>query len=122
MTNQYGVDGVLFSGTPGPVISDDSANPTSPVLSPGPGYSGTIDATFISPVAAVSFDIGYMDSLGGATVSWYSKTGRLLGEKSTDQLGITTIVLDGSSISRVHIDTTTDPAGAGIDNFQFTPR
>lgn len=119
ITNQYSARGVVFSGTPGPVLAADGSNPTSPVLSPGPGYTGNIDATFPVPVASVAFDIGYMDSVSGATVTWFSKTGKQLGSRSTTGFGMQKLVLDDLAIYRIHINTSQDLAGAAIDNFEF---
>jgi hypothetical protein len=130
VSDQYVTSGVVVSGSPGPVISEDGANPTAPVLSPGPGYVGTIDIDFVSPskpsmpstVSAVAFDIGYMDAEFGATVSWHSKTGKLLGRRSTTGFGIVRFAIDAVGVHRVHIDTTADPAGAAIDNLEFSKK
>jgi hypothetical protein len=127
ITTQYGSEGVVFSGVPGPFISDDSANPTSPVLSPGAGFLGTLDMEFVSPadgttpasVSSVEFDLGYMDTIGGATVSTYDIGGNLLASFATNQLGIEHVSLSGP-IHKIEVVTTADPAGAAIDNLGFT--
>lgn len=127
ITTQYASDGVVFSGTPGPVIADDFANPTSPVLSPGAGFSGTIDVQFVSPadgttpasVASVAFDVGYLDTLGGVTISTYDIDGNLIDSFVTNQLGIQNISLTGP-VHEIQLDTSADPAGAAIDNLSFT--
>lgn len=127
ITTQYASDGVLFSGIPGPVIANDGANPTSPVLSPGAGFSGTIDIEFVSPadgtspasVASVAFDVGYLDSLGGVTISTYDIDGNVIDSFATNQLGIQHISLAGP-IHRIEVVTSSDPAGAAIDNLGFT--
>ena|ERR687889_439535 len=49
VSDQYRSQGALFAGSPGPVIANDGSSPTPPVLSPGPGYSGSIDITFVNP-------------------------------------------------------------------------
>jgi hypothetical protein len=130
VSDQYATKGMLISGSPGPVISEDGSNPTAPVLSPGPGYVGTIDINFVSTsnpstlstVSGIAFDIGYMDAEFGATVSWYSKTGKVLGQRSTTGFGIVRFAIATVGVQRVHIDTTADPAGAAIDNFEFSKR
>ena len=128
VSDQYASKGVLFSGSPGPVTALDGANPTAPVLSPGPGYIGTIDITFVSPkdktrlasASSVAFDIGYMDSVGGASISWYTAKGKLLGQTQTQDYGIVRLPIAAVAVSRIHIDTTGDPAGAAIDNLEFS--
>jgi hypothetical protein len=127
ITTQYASDGVLFSGTPGPFIANDVANPTSPVLSPGAGFSGTLEIEFVSPadgtspasVASVAFDVGYLDSLGGVTISTFDIDGNLIDSFPTNQLGFQHISLAGP-IHRIEVVTSSDPAGAAIDNLGFT--
>jgi hypothetical protein len=128
VTTQYASsDGVVFSGVPGPFIADDGANPTSPVLSPGAGFLGTLDMEFVSPadgttpasVSSVEFDLGYMDTLGGATISTFDINGNLLASFATNQLGIEHVSLSGA-IHKIEVVTTSDPAGAAIDNLGFT--
>ena len=127
ITTQYGSEGVVFSGTPGPFISLDAANPTAPVLSPGAGFLGTLNMEFVSPadgttpasVSSVEFDIGFMDILGGATISTYDIDGNLLATFATTQLGIEHISLSGP-IHKIVVVTTSDPFGAAIDNLSFT--
>jgi hypothetical protein len=127
ITTQYSSDGVVFSGTPGPFISVDGANPTSPVLSPGAGFSGTLDMEFVSPadgtspasVASVTFDVGYLDSLGGVTISTYDINGNPIDSFATNQLGIQNISLTGP-INKIEVVTSADPFGAAIDNLSFT--
>lgn len=127
VTTQYASEGVIFSGTPGPRISPDFANPTTPVLSPGPGYLGTIQIEFVSPtdgttpasVSSVEFDVGYLDSLGGVTISSYDIAGNQIASFATNQLGIQHITL-GSGVHRITVVTTSDPAGAAIDNLEFS--
>ena len=123
VTNQYAGKGALFSGSPGPVISQDVSNPTAPVLSPGAGYSGTIDITFVSKgrnvASAIAFDIGYINDWSGASISWYSSRDKLIGQTSTNDYGIVRILIDNIGVHRIHIDTTKDTAGAAIDNLEF---
>jgi hypothetical protein len=128
ITTQYASsDGVVFSGTPGPVIADDFANPTSPVLSPGGFFSGTLDLEFVSPadgtspasVASVAFDVGFLDSLGGVTISTEDINGNVIDSFATNQLGIQHISLTGP-IHAIEVITSADPAGAAIDNLSFT--
>lgn len=129
ITTQYASsDGVVFSGTPGPVITNDGANPTSPVLSPGGAFfSGTLDMEFVSPadgtspasVASVAFDVGFLDSLGGVTITTYDINGNVIDSFATNQLGFEHISLTGP-IHAIEVVTSADPAGAAIDNLSFT--
>ena len=127
VTTQYASDGVIFSGTPGPFIAQDAANPTSPVLSPGIGFSGTIEMEFVSPadattpasVSSVEFDVGFLNNLGGVTISTYDIAGNQIASFATNQLGIQHIIL-GGGIHRIRVVTTSDLAGAAIDNLGFS--
>jgi len=127
ITTQYESEGVVFSGTPGPFITTDIDNPTSPALSPGAFYLGTIDMEFVSPadattpasVSSVEFDLGYMNNIGGATISTFDIDGNLLASFATTQIGIEHISL-GGPIHKIEVVVTSDPAGAAIDNLGFT--
>jgi hypothetical protein len=127
ITTQYASDGVVVSGTPGAVIADDGANPTSPVLSPGDFFSGTLDLEFVSPadgtspasVASVAFDVGFLDSLGGVTITTFDINGNVIDSFATNQLGIQHISLTGP-IHAIEVVTSADPAGAAIDNLSLT--
>jgi hypothetical protein len=127
VTTQYASEGVIFSGTPGPSIQPDFANPTTPVLSPGPGYSGTINIEFVSPAdgttpaapSSVEFDVGFLDSIGGVTITTYDLAGNQIASFNTNQLGIQHVTL-GAGVHRITVVTTADPAGAAIDNLAFT--
>jgi len=129
VTTQYAGEGVVFSGTPGPFTTGDAAMPTSPVLSPGPTYLGTIDATFVVPghtteaaaVTSVSFQFGYITNPPGDTISWYAVTGKELGSEHPPSAGVNTISIAAAGIHRVVVQVTpTEPTGADIDNFAFS--
>lgn len=125
ITTQYASDGVVFSGTP--FIADDGANPTSPVLSPGDFFLGTLDMDFVSPangtspasVASVEFDVGFLDDLGGVTITTFDIHGNVIDSFATDQLGIQHVSLTGP-IHEIEVVTSNDPAGAAIDNLDLT--
>lgn len=61
ITTQYAPDGVVFSGLTGldPIIADDGAMPTEPVLSPNPPYAGDFQWTFPGGATGVSFISGF---------------------------------------------------------------
>src|SRR5689334_14835306 len=48
ITNQYQPQGILFGGD-SPFITNDSASPTSPVLSGTPAFQGAIEGSFVDP-------------------------------------------------------------------------
>lgn len=127
VSDQYGWKGVLFSGAPNAWVMEDGSNPTSPSLSPSDSYSGTLDIKFVNPnkpwkktlAKSFAFDIGYLNTEGGATITWYSTSGKKLGTRKTSGTGMVRVAASGVGIARVHIDTTTDQFGAAIDNLVF---
>ena len=72
MTDAYADKGVVFAspaGNAAPFIASDASNPTSPVLSGSPLFSGDIILTFVLPGTAVhtrvnkvSLDVGFIDN------------------------------------------------------------
>lgn len=74
ITTNYADKGLLFAS--GAFITDDGANPTSPVLSATPKFQGSVTGAFVDPndssknatVKWLSFDAGYFDDLGSTEV------------------------------------------------------
>ena len=125
ITTQYEPDGVVFSGLTGadPIIADDGAMPTEPVLSPNPPYAGDFQWTFPGGGAeGVSFISGFWDSVGTAVVEVYDTAGNLLDTLTNAATGVYTFDLSGyGTIGRVTFNSSADGAGGDIDNLQFTP-
>lgn len=125
ISNQYANLGVLFS--PNTFITDDAANPTSPVLSGSPLFFGPITVTFVNPTDStkpatatnVTFDAGYFDTVGSTTVTYFDINGATISSVVNSQLGIQTF----SAPSGIHgftiAATGNEPAGFAIDNVSF---
>lgn len=69
---------------------------------------------------SVSFDVGYLNTEGGVTITYFDVDGKELGQRVTTGQGIQRIVLSDIGVHRVHIDTTADVAGAAIDNLEVS--
>ncbi len=125
ITNQYA--GVVFSAGPisnsPPIIKNDFANPTSPVLSPqGQTYifQGDFWMTFTNGAYGVSFDSGFWDTVGTGTFDVYDPAHNLLASLTNPILGIYTLDLSAYGIiGSIYFNSVTDPAGAAIDNLAF---
>lgn len=114
----------LAAGSPDTFISTDGANPTSPVLSGTPRFSGSVAVLFSQDVAAVGLDGGYFDAIGGTTIAAYDRMGNLLGSITNSALGIEFFGLGDSSGEAVIAGiqfyiTGNEPAGYAIDNLTF---
>ena len=128
ITNQYLSRGILFGGDR-PFISNDGANPTSPVLSGSPRFFGAIEGRFFNPatgnatpVRSFSLDAGYMDAIGTVELTWYNAAGAILGSRVNTSTGIVRFAVTSPSanIARWRIDNAgDDPAGFAIDNVAF---
>lgn len=124
ISNQYAARGVVFDNVPYPMLSEDGANPTTPVLSGSPRFTGPIQFRFVrngAPAVTnrVSFDVGYLNVVGSIRISWYAVDGRLLGSRNTTAIGIQHILLDQAGIHRVRVEDQVgdgEPAGFAIDN------
>ncbi|MGB7582757.1 MAG: right-handed parallel beta-helix repeat-containing protein, partial [Sedimentisphaerales bacterium] len=132
ITNQYANRGVIF-GTDGniPFITTDSANPTSPVLSGTPRFTGPIEGRFVNPndgvtpivVSAFSFDAGYFDTNGSTLIEWFDPNNNKLGEQTNSIIGIQHFNIGGCNIARWRISIIgSEPAGFAIDNLKIDLR
>lgn len=126
--SQYSDKGIIFSGDK-PFITRDSANPTSPVLSGSPLFSGAIEGTFVdpndgvTPVIAVNFQLnaGYFNSLGSTALKLYDSQGNLIEQRTNTEEGIFTFTVEGLPVAKWRIESVGDePAGFAIDNVCFT--
>ncbi len=123
-TPTLGVDLSLDPNAPVTFITDDGANPTSPVLSGTPVYNGPVAVLFSEDVAAVGLDGGYFDAIGGTTIAAFDRQGGLLGTITNSELGIEFFGLGDDSgdavIAGIQFYITGDePAGYAIDNLTF---
>ena len=105
-------------------ITDDGANPTSPVLSGSPRFNGPIAVLFSTPVAAVGLDGGYFDAIGGTSIEAFGPDGASLGIVTNTALGIEFFGLAASGGGNViqgisFYITGPEPAGFAIDNLTF---
>lgn len=124
ITNQYAPQGILFAALTGnaPIIANDGAIPTSPVLSPNPPFSGDFQWTFPTGATGVQFDSGFWNTLGSGVIDVFSPTNVLLAALTDTSLGVEHFDLSALGvIGRVTFNSAADPAGADIDNLQFQP-
>ena len=100
-------------------ITNDGANPTSPVLSGTPLFNGPISFTFSTPVAAVGLSGGYFDAVGATTIEAFDAAGLSLGSIVNSAIGVEFYGLfdsSGSNIAGVSFYITgSEPAGFAID-------
>lgn len=125
ITTQYQNLGATFSCSC--FITDDAANPTSPVLSGSPLFTGPITVTFVNPndgttpavATNVSFDAGYFDTVGSTQITYTDLSGATIGTVQNSQLGIEHFTapngIHGITLSIVG----SEPAGFALDNLAF---
>jgi hypothetical protein len=109
---------------PDTFITSDGANPTSPVLSGTPQFSGPIAVHFDLDQAGVALDAGFFDAAGGTAITAFDRTGAVLGSVVNIGTGIEFLGLitdDGSeSIAGLLFSLVgSEPAGFAIDNVRF---
>ena len=124
VTNQYAPQGVLFAALTGnaPIIANDGAVPTSPVLSPNPPFSGDFQWTFPSGATGVMFDSGFWNNVGTGVVDVFNTSNVLVAALTNTSTGIFHFDLSAlGDIGRVTFNSAADPGGADIDNLAFTP-
>ena len=130
VTDQYKDRGILFSGdgdSDRPFITSDGSNPTSPVLSGNPRFSGPIRGKFVLPgtttpttVNTFSLDVGYIDSPGSVVVTAHSLSGATLKQVFATTTGINKITVSAGDIASFRVGaTSSEPAGFAIDNVSF---
>jgi hypothetical protein len=130
ITDAYKDEGILFSGSGAgdePFITGDGANPTSPVLSGSPLFSGPIVGKFVLPgttspttVNSFSLDVGYINSPNSVAISAFGLGGALLKRVSASQAGINHITVNAGGIASFRVEAVgNEPAGFAIDNVSF---
>jgi len=128
ITTQYQGDGIIFGGS-SPFITNDGANPTSPVLSGSPLFMGSIAGGFVVPgsttpatVGSFSLDAGFFDAVGSTELKWFDASGTLIGSQVNTGLGIETFTVTAPGIASWSIGLiASDPLGFAIDNVCFDP-
>lgn len=130
ITTQYVSQGIDFSSASA-FIATDSANPTSPVLSGTPQFTGPITGCFVHPTTGqgtvrrqFSLDAGYFDSIGSTQITWFDGKGNQLGSVTNSAFGIEhfTITVPFGTTG-IHCWTVaavgSEPAGFAVDNVSF---
>jgi lysophospholipase L1-like esterase len=125
ISDQYQPRGIIFGGD-APFITNDGANPTSPVLSGTPLFNGSITGTFVEPdgtkrtVGQFSLDVGYIDNPGSVDVTAYATSGKLLKVVNVDQTGIVPVTVKAAGIASFEVgEISADNNGFAIDNVSF---
>jgi len=125
VSSQYKPRGIIFGGD-SPFITTDASNPTSPVLSGTPLFTGAITGTFVRPngtkrkVGHFSLDVGYIDNPGSVAVTAFNSSGATLTTISVNQTGIVPITVKAAGIASFSVaETSSETAGFAIDNVSF---
>ncbi len=128
ISDQYQPYGIDFGGD-SPFITDDGANPTSPVLSGTPRFFGTITGAFVTPAGSprtvddFSLDVGYIDNPGSTEVIAYDSGGNPIDTMVIDDTGIVNVSVSVSGIASFAVESADpdnpDDDGWAIDNVAF---
>ncbi|SDX25417.1 PEP-CTERM sorting domain-containing protein [Marinobacter mobilis] len=110
--------------SPDTFITNDGANPTSPVLSGSPTFNGAISILFDTDIAGVGLDGGYFNAIGGTAITAFDRDGNIIGQVFNEGLGIEFLGLvteDGANaIAGLQFSLVgAEPAGFAIDNLRF---
>ena len=99
VTDQYRDRGVIFGGSSTFIVADGS-NPTSPVLSGFPRFTGPIRLSVVEPATGqpgtadgIAFDVGYIDNPNSVQIDYLDSNGAPLGSARANALGINRIVI-----------------------------
>ena len=114
----------LDPNSPNAFITQDGANPTSPVLSGSPVFNGAIAILFSNDQAGVGLDGGFFNAIGGTAITAFARDGSLLGSVLNEALGMEFLGLvtsDGTAqIAGLLFSLVgNEPAGFAIDNVRF---
>lgn len=115
----------LDASSPDTFITDDGANPTSPVLSGTPLFNGPISVLFDSDQFGVGFDGGFFNDIGSTAITAYARDGSVLGSVVNIGTGIEFLglVSDSADIAGVALQLVgAESAGFAIDNLRFGKR
>ncbi len=128
--NQYRNKGIVFEGdvpNDAQYIVDDGANPSSPVLSGTPTFTGDVGAHFVLPgtikptsATRLELDVGYIDNPGSTELIAYNPSGDVVGTAIAEQRGIDHLSLSGSNMARFVVKSVgAEDAGFAVDNVSF---
>ncbi|MDR2881297.1 MAG: PEP-CTERM sorting domain-containing protein [Azoarcus sp.] len=114
----------LDPNSPSTSIRRDTGVPNSPVLSGSPSFDGPIAILFDVDVAAVGFDAGYFDAIGGTGITAFARDGTILGTVVNTGIGIEFLGLvtadQSDMIAGVFLDLVgAEPYGFAIDSLRF---
>jgi PEP-CTERM motif len=114
----------LDGASPDTFITNDGANPTSPVLSGSPTFNGPIAMLFSVDLAGVGLDGGFFNAIGGTAITAFARDGSVIGQVQNIGLGIEFLGLvtdDGTEqIAGLLFSLVgPEPAGFAIDNLRF---
>lgn len=114
----------LDPASPDTFITNDGANPTTPVLSGTPTFNGPIAILFDIPVAGVGLSGGFFDAIGGTAIIAFDNDGNVIGSVLNESLGIEFLGLvtddESETISGLLFSLVgSEPAGFAIDNVRF---
>ncbi len=109
---------------PGTFITQDAANPTSPVLSGTPTFNGAISMLFNKDIAGVGLNGGFFDTIGGTAITAFNRQGEIIGQVLNEGLGIEFLGLvtedNTNQIAGLQFSLVgSEPAGYAIDNLRF---
>jgi hypothetical protein len=114
----------LDPGSPTTFITNDGANPTTPVLSGTPTFNGSIAIKFSEAQFGVGLGGGFFNAIGGTAITAYDAQGNVIGSVSNTGLGIEFLGLV-SDTGQAEIAgllfslVGSEPAGFAIDNLRF---
>ncbi|WP_372965707.1 PEP-CTERM sorting domain-containing protein [Marinobacter sp.] len=114
----------LDANSPDTFITNDAANPSSPVLSGSPRFNGAISIFFDTDLAGVGLEGGYFNAIGGTAITAFDRAGNVIGSVENEALGIEFLglVTEGNvnSIAGLQFSLVgSEPAGFAIDNLRF---
>jgi hypothetical protein len=127
ITNQYASRGVVFSSAV--FISPDGSNPTAPVLSGTPRFTGEITAEFVTPGTTTrtttngfALDVGYIDSRNSVVVDYFDANGVIVASQYAQSYGINHLSVTYRGVAGFTVRTvSSEPNGFAIDNLVIDP-
>lgn len=114
----------IATNSPSTFTADDSAVPTSPILSGSPLFNGSIAILFSTPQVGVGLDGGYFDAVGSTAITAFAADGSIIGSVTNSQIGneFLGLVTDNGQATIAGLEFSLvgdEPAGFDIDNLQF---